>query len=57
MAGYSNFSKKSRQIKDSDTFLNPQNKETNNINNIQVRSFQNNKEKWRELCSYFRLII
>lgn len=54
MASLSNFSKKSRGIKDSDTFSNPQNFETNNINNLQVKSFENVKEQWRELCSYFR---
>jgi hypothetical protein len=54
MASQNNFSKKSRGIKDSDTFSNPQNFETNNINNLQLKSFENVKEQWRELCSYFR---
>jgi hypothetical protein len=54
MASFNNFSKKDRQKKDSDTFANPQNIETNNINNLQIKSFQNVKEKWIELCSYFR---
>jgi len=49
-----NFSKKSRSIKDSDTFSNPQNFETNNINNLQIKNFENIKDQWRELCSYFR---
>lgn len=44
-------------IKDSNTFQNPQNFETNNINNLQLKSFEASKEKWRELCSYFRLNI
>jgi len=54
MASQSNFSKKNRGTKDSDTFLDPQNNETNNINNLQVKGFEGSKEKWRELCSYFR---
>jgi len=54
MVSQNNFSKKSRGIKDSDTFSNPQNFETNNINNLQIKSFENVKEQWRELCSYFR---
>jgi len=54
MASQNNFSKKSRSIKDSDTFLNPQNIETNNINNLQIKSFEGIKDQWRELCSYFR---
>ena len=54
MSSFKNFSKKDRQKKDNDTFLNPQNYESNNINNLQLKSFENVKEKWRELCSYFR---
>jgi hypothetical protein len=54
MASVKNFSKKDRSVKDSDTFSNPQNVETNNINNIQIKNFANVKEKWREMCSYFR---
>jgi hypothetical protein len=54
MASRTNYSVKSRQIKDSDTFSNPQNSETNNVNASQIKSFENVKEKWRELCSYFR---
>ncbi len=54
MASRKNFSKKDRRIKDNDTFQNPQNFETNNINNLQLKSFETSKEKWRELCSYFR---
>jgi len=54
MASRKNFSKKDRGIKDSNTFQNPQNFETNNINNLQLKSFETSKEKWRELCSYFR---
>ena len=54
MASRINFSKKDRQIKDSDTFLNLQNVETNNVNINQIKSFESVKEKWRELCSYWR---
>ena len=55
MASWNNFSKKDRNIKDSNTFENPQNLETNKINQNKLKSFQDSKEKWRELCSYFRL--
>ena len=54
MASHNNFSKKNRATKDSNAFLDPQSIETNNINNLQIKSFENVKEKWRELCSYFR---
>lgn len=54
MSSFNNFSKKDRQKKDGDTFSNTQNRETNNTNNLQIKSFQNVKEKWRELCSYYR---
>lgn len=57
MASHSNFSKKSRGVKDNNKFNNPQNIETNKINENQIKSFENQKEKWRELCSYFRLKI
>lgn len=54
MASHSNYSKKNRGTKDSNAFLDPQSFETNNINNLQLKTFENSKEKWRELCSYFR---
>ena len=55
MASWNNFSKQDRQRLDSDTFNNPQNMETNNVNSNQIKNFENVKGKWRELCSYFRL--
>jgi len=54
MSSYNNFSKSNRGTKDSDTFLDPQSIESNNINNLQIKSFESVKDKWRELCSYFR---
>lgn len=54
MSSFNNFSKKDRSVIDSDTFSNPQNFETNNINNLQIKSFASVKEQWKELCSYFR---
>lgn len=54
MASHKNFSIKDRQRKDSDTFKNPQNIEKRKINENQIKSFQSIKEKWKELCSYFR---
>ena len=32
----------------------PEQYERNNTNEMKIKSFQNVKEKWRELCSYFR---
>ena len=54
MASHNNFSKKNRATKDSNAFLDPQSIETNNINNLQIKNFENIKDQWRELCSYFR---
>mgnify|MGYP000849217677 FL=1 len=54
MASYSNFSKKDRRYRDSDTFQRPGLFETNKVNELMVQGFQKHKEKWRELCSYFR---
>lgn len=54
MASYNNFSKKDRSMKDNSTFENPQQIETNNVNKLQLKNFEKVKEKWRELCSYFR---
>jgi hypothetical protein len=54
LASYTNFSIKDRQRKDSDTFKNPQNIERRSTNEQQIKSFQELKDKWRELCSYYR---
>jgi len=54
MASYNNFSKKDRQYRDSDTFNRPGLIETNKVNELVIQGFQKNKDKWRELCSYFR---
>ena len=55
MSSYKNFSKKDRLKKDGSSFNNPNDFDSNNINNIQIKNFQSIKERWRELCSYFRL--
>lgn len=55
MASHKNFSKKDRQRLDNDTFNNPQNLENRAVNKNQIKEFNNVKNKWRELCSYFRL--
>ncbi len=54
MASYQNFSHKDRAFRDSDTFKRPGLFETNRVNELMIQGFQKNKEKWRELCSYFR---
>lgn len=56
MSSHGNFSIKDRKFRDSDTFQRPGLFETNKVNELVVQGFQNNKEKWKELCSYFRLI-
>ena len=54
MSSYKNFSIKDRQFRDSDTFKRPDLFETNKVNEQILKGFQKHKEKWRELCSYFR---
>lgn len=54
MASYKDYSRKDRQFRDSDTFKRPGLFETNKINKLALKGFQKDKEKWRELCSYFR---
>ncbi len=54
MASYKKYSKKDRQRKDSDTFKNPQNFETNNVNTNQKLGFESVREKWIPLLSYWR---
>lgn len=54
MSSYGNFSIKDRKYRDSDTFQRPGLFETNKINDLVVQGFQKHKEKWKELCSYFR---
>jgi tRNA G37 N-methylase TrmD len=56
MSSYNNFSFKDRAFRDSDTFKRPDLFETNKVNQLVLQGFQKHKEKWRELCSYFRLI-
>lgn len=53
---HSNFSKKSREVKDSrgNLFNSPHLIDSTNTNEKQIKSFQELKPKWRELCSYFR---
>ena len=49
-----NFSVKKQINQKSDFNSKPENFETNKINGLMVKGFEKNKEKWRELCSYFR---
>lgn len=51
---YNKFSKKDRGIKDSDYTKNPQNIETRKVNEELKEGFDKNREKWVQLCSYFR---
>ncbi|WP_291566954.1 MULTISPECIES: hypothetical protein [unclassified Clostridium] len=48
------FSKTKKEVRNSDYNDNPQNRETNKVNELMLKGFKKNKEKWRELCSYFR---
>lgn len=50
----SNFSVKKQTNQKSDFNSKPENFESNKINSLMVKGFDKNKEKWRELCSYFR---
>lgn len=54
MASINKFSTLKEEVRDSDLNNNPQNKETNKVNDLMKKGFETNKEKWRELCSYFR---
>lgn len=48
------FSLTKKEVRGTDYNSNPQEKETNKINDLMIKGFEKNKEKWRELCSYFR---
>lgn len=54
MAHLKNYSKKSRQHKDSDFNYNPQNIENRKTNQDQQEGFEKVRDKWTMLCSYFR---
>ena len=54
MSSSNNFSTIKEEVRDSDFHSNPQNKETNKVNDIMKKGFEGHKEKWKELCSYFR---
>ncbi|WP_336761580.1 DNA-packaging protein [Paenibacillus sp. USHLN196] len=54
MSSHKNYSQKERNHLDSDAFKSPELFETNNVNQIMVKSFEDMKDKWREYCSYFR---
>ena len=54
MTSYKNFSLRNRAEKDSHYSNNPERVESRRVNQKQIEDFQKNKEKWRELCSYFR---
>ncbi len=56
MSSFFKFSQRDRERKDSEFNRNPQDIETRSVNKNQIKDFQNLKPKWRELCSYFRLI-
>ena len=49
-----NYSKKKQVSQASDFNSNLQNKETNKVNDLQLKGFEKVKDKWIELCSYFR---
>ncbi len=55
MAVYKNFSHKDRNRKDADAFSSPELIERSKENDLLTEQFNKNKEKWRELLSYFRL--
>lgn len=54
MPSHNNFSHKDRAYRDSDTFKRPGLFETNQTNEKVLSGFQKHKEKWKEMCSYFR---
>ena len=49
-----NYSAKKQESQKSNHNENPQDKETNKINELQLKGFDKVKHKWVELCSYFR---
>ncbi|MET3209920.1 UNVERIFIED_CONTAM: hypothetical protein ABIC26_002868 [Paenibacillus sp. PvR008] len=54
MASHKNYSQRDRKHLDADAFKSPENFETNNVNELMLKSFDDMKDKWREYCSYFR---
>lgn len=54
MSSHKKYSIKDRSIKDSDFTKNPQLSEARKVNENQKDGFGKVKDKWRELCSYFR---
>ena len=50
----SNFSTRKQANQTSDFNSKPENMETSKVNELMLKGFDKNKEKWRELCSYFR---
>ncbi len=54
MASFKNFSHKDRQRLDGDSFTSDEFVERTKINELVKQGFQKHKEKWRELCSFFR---
>ena len=54
MSRFIPFSQKRRIVNESGYSNNPEEVETNAVNTIKLKSFENVKEKWRELGSYFR---
>lgn len=54
MASINKYSTKKEEIRSRDLNNNPQESETNKVNELMLKGFDKNKEKWKELCSYFR---
>lgn len=54
MASIKKFSEAKKNTRNSGYSHDPQKKETNKVNELLKRGFEVNREKWRELCSYFR---
>lgn len=54
MTSINKYSTKKEEIRSRDLNNNPQESETNKVNELMLKGFDKNKEKWKELCSYFR---
>jgi hypothetical protein len=57
MTVYKNFSHKDRNRKEADAFASPELIERSKDNELITSGFNKHKERWREILSYFRLII
>lgn len=54
MASHDKYSLKKQVVQSSDLNNNPESVETNKVNDLMLKGFEKSKDKWRELCSYFR---